>query len=186
MGREGCPASCAHPQRVPLLPWCSTPRLRSVLHTHTRVHPSLARLAVPSCAPVSAAALRRASSVASACVSVSSSSGAHRVCSRLQAARIASPSPSSPPFKQRASRLNPLPSAASRLNQPQPQQQLRRLPVTRPPSCLAAASSGSRLAAGRRGWPAADALARLGAGSRWRGEKSAFKIPIRRVARFMV
>jgi len=69
--REGCPTSCAqaspektrkygtcsinvpilrgspHPQRVPRLPWCSTPRLRSVLHAHTRVHPSLARARYP-------------------------------------------------------------------------------------------------------------------------------------------
>jgi len=47
MGRHGCPVSCPHPQRVPLLLACRTPCLGSVLHAHTRVNQSLARARCP-------------------------------------------------------------------------------------------------------------------------------------------
>jgi hypothetical protein len=59
VGREGCPASCAHPQRVPLLPWCSnpspSPRAPRSMPARVCTRLSLVR-AVPSCAPISAAA----------------------------------------------------------------------------------------------------------------------------------
>ena len=59
VGREGCPASCAHPQRVPLLPWCSTPapapRAPRSMPARVCTRLSLVR-AVPSCVPISAAA----------------------------------------------------------------------------------------------------------------------------------
>jgi hypothetical protein len=59
VGREGCPASCAHPQRVPLLPWCSnpspSPRAPRSMPARVCTRLSLVR-AVPSCVPISAAA----------------------------------------------------------------------------------------------------------------------------------
>ena len=59
VGREGYPVSCAHPQRVPLLPWCSnpspSPRAPRSMPARVCTRLSLVR-AVPSCAPISAAA----------------------------------------------------------------------------------------------------------------------------------
>ena len=70
--RADGPASCPHPQRVPRLRVCRTPCLGSVLHAHKLLHQFLAARPCP------AGALRSASSVASAFVSISASS-AHRV-----------------------------------------------------------------------------------------------------------
>jgi hypothetical protein len=83
--RADGPASCPHPQRVPRLRVCLTPCLGSVLHAHKLLHQFLAARPCP------AGALRSASSVASAFVSVSSSSGAHHVGIRLQAALSSPP-----------------------------------------------------------------------------------------------
>ncbi len=83
--RADGPASCPHPQRVPRLRVCRTPCLGSVLHAHKLLHQFLAARPCP------AGALRSASSVASAFVSVSSSSGAHHVGIRLQAALSSPP-----------------------------------------------------------------------------------------------
>src|SRR5712691_10510846 len=96
--RADGPASCPHPQRVPRLRVCRTPCLGSVLHAHKLLHQFLAARPCP------AGALRSASSVASAFVSVSSSSGAHHVGIRLQAA-LSSP-PRAAPAARGKGRLN--------------------------------------------------------------------------------
>ncbi len=64
--RADGPASCPHPQRVQRLRVCRTPCGGSVLHAHKLLHQFLAARPCP------ARALRSASSVASAFVSVSS------------------------------------------------------------------------------------------------------------------
>ncbi len=51
VGGEAWPSCVSAPQRVPLLPWCSTPRLGSVLHAHKLLHQFLTARQCPPSSP---------------------------------------------------------------------------------------------------------------------------------------
>ena len=51
VGGEAWPSCVSAPQRVPLLPWCRTPHLGSVLHAHKLLHQFLAARQCPPSSP---------------------------------------------------------------------------------------------------------------------------------------
>src|SRR2546428_2462297 len=51
VGGEAWPSCVSAPQRVPLLPWCRTPPLGSVLHAHKLLHQFLAARQCPPSSP---------------------------------------------------------------------------------------------------------------------------------------
>ena len=157
VGREGCPASCAHPQRVPLLPWCSnpspSPRAPRSMPARVCTRLSLVR-AVPSCAPISAAAppLRL--------------QGCKRFCISLFSSRLIAFESVPPPQPQR--RRLPITQAAQ--GQPPPsggQRWLRQAAATGAGELGATAGGG----AGATGWVGASGgkgRSRAAAQPRWR------------------